>query len=189
MFLMYTVSYGGRSILVERSLGTLPRLLVSPTSTTQVLGGKVLGIYLTGVAQMLILIVASSTLLFRLHWGDPLARAGPGAGGGLWGHRLGHAAHRRGAHARAGGGNVGSAVMLMFGILGGSFIDTSNLPVWVQWISKITPNAWGLDGFSTLATGGSLADLGAPVLALLVMGAALFGAAVLLFNRSSIVER
>jgi len=187
MFLMYTVSYGGRSILVERSLGTLPRLLVSPTSTTQVLGGKVLGIYLTGLAQIAILIVASTTL-FQVRWGDPLGTtvlvlaAVFGATG--WGMLLTAVARTPGQAA-----NVGSAVMLIFGILGGSFIDTSNLPVWVQWISKITPNAWGLDGFSTLATGGSLADLGAPILALLVMGAALFGAAVLLFNRSSIVQR
>jgi ABC-2 type transport system permease protein len=36
MFLMYTVSYGGRSILAERSQGTLPRLLVSPTSSAQI---------------------------------------------------------------------------------------------------------------------------------------------------------
>jgi ABC-2 type transport system permease protein len=48
LFLMYTVSYGGRSILAERSQGTLPRLLVSPTSTSQVLGGKVLGISFDG---------------------------------------------------------------------------------------------------------------------------------------------
>ena len=34
LFLMYTVSYGGRSILAERSQGTLPRLLVSPTSSS-----------------------------------------------------------------------------------------------------------------------------------------------------------
>jgi hypothetical protein len=35
------------------------------------LGGKVFGIFLTGVAQMLILIVASS-LIFQLKWGDAL---------------------------------------------------------------------------------------------------------------------
>jgi ABC-2 type transport system permease protein len=71
MFLMYTVSYGGRSILAERTQGTLPRLLVSPTTSTQILGGKIFGIFLTGAAQMLILIGASS-LLFQLKWGDPL---------------------------------------------------------------------------------------------------------------------
>ena len=60
MFLMYTVSYGGRSILAERSQGTLPRLLVSPTSNAQFLGGKVLGVFLMGVAQVGILILASA---------------------------------------------------------------------------------------------------------------------------------
>src|SRR5688500_14522342 len=74
LFLMYTVSYGGRSILAERSQGTLPRLLVSPTSTAQVLGGKVLGIFFTGVAQVGILILAS-TLFFGVKWGDTLGLA------------------------------------------------------------------------------------------------------------------
>ena len=101
MFLMYTVSNGGRTLLAERNQGTLPRLLVSPTTTMQVLGGKMFGIFLTGVAQMLILIVAS-TLLFQLEWGDPLGvlvlvlAAVVGRG------RLGHADHRPGQDPGAG---------------------------------------------------------------------------------------
>ncbi|MRR31906.1 ABC transporter permease, partial [bacterium] len=72
MFLMFTVSYGGRSLLVEKTQGTLPRLLVTPIGRGQVLLGKMLGVFFTGLAQMLILILAS-TLLFQLKWGDPLA--------------------------------------------------------------------------------------------------------------------
>jgi ABC-2 type transport system permease protein len=72
MFLMFTVSNGGRSLMIERFQGTLPRLLISPTSSSQILGGKVFGIFLTGTAQMLILIIGSS-LFFQLHWGDPMA--------------------------------------------------------------------------------------------------------------------
>ena len=49
--------------------------------------------------------------------------------------------------------------MLTFGILGGSFFDLAMMPAWFRWISKITPNAWGLDGFTTLALGGGLADI------------------------------
>ncbi len=71
MFLMYTVSNGGRSIIAEQTQGTLPRLLVSPTSSAQVLIGKIFGVYITGVIQMLILIVACSGL-FGIQWGDPL---------------------------------------------------------------------------------------------------------------------
>lgn len=187
MFLMYTVSYGGRSILAERAQGTLPRLLVSPTSSAQVLGGKVLGIYLTGVAQLAILILAS-TLLFRLQWGNLLGvavlvlAAVFGASG--WGMLLTAVARSPNQVA-----SLGSALMLTFGILGGSFINLDALPGPVQWISRITPNAWGLDGFTSLALGGGLEQVALPVVALLAMGAVLFLIATLLFNRRSILER
>ncbi len=187
MFLMYTVSYGGRSILAERAQGTLPRLLVSPTSSAQVLGGKVLGIYLTGVAQLAVLILAS-TLLFRLQWGNPLGvavlvlAAVFGASG--WGMLLTAVARSPNQVA-----SLGSALMLTFGILGGSFINLDALPGPIQWISRITPNAWGLDGFTSLALGGGLEQVALPVVALLVMGAVLFLIATLLFNRRSILER
>ena len=187
MFLMYTVSYGGRSILAERSQGTLPRLLVSPTSTLQVLGGKVLGIFFTGIAQVGILILAS-TLFFGVKWGDPLGlvalilAAVFGATG--WGMLITAMARTPAQIA-----NVGSAIMLIFGILGGSFISLDQLPPLVQTVSRITPNAWGLDGFTTLALGGTLANLTAPLTALLVMGAVLFGIAVLLFSRNGIMQK
>jgi ABC-2 type transport system permease protein len=77
--------------------------------------------------------------------------------------------------------------MLTFGILGGSFISLEYMPQWFAVLSKITPNAWGLDGFSTLALGGGLGDILMPVAALLVMGAVLFTTAVLLINRRGIV--
>ena len=187
LFLMYTVSYGGRSILAERSQGTLPRLLVSPTSTAQVLGGKVLGIFFTGVAQVGILILAS-TIFFGVKWGDAaglilliLATVFGATGWGMLITAL--------ARTPAQVGSVGSAIMLIFGILGGSFINLEQMPAFVQTVSKITPNAWGLDGFTTLALGGTLPNLVEPITALLIMGALLFGIAVLLFNRNGIVQK
>jgi ABC-2 type transport system permease protein len=186
LFLMFTVSNGGRTLWLERAQGTLPRLLVSPTSTIQVLAGKVIGIALTGLAQMLILILASA-LLFRLNWGDPLAvvvlvvAAVVGAVG--WGLLITAVAKTPG-QVNA----LGSAVMLTFGILGGSFVDLSSMPQWFAILSKITPNAWGLDGFSTLALGGTLANIVGPVAALLVMGAVLFIGAVVLLNRRGFAQ-
>jgi ABC-2 type transport system permease protein len=78
--------------------------------------------------------------------------------------------------------------MLIFGILGGSFINLQQMHPIVQALSKITPNAWGLDGFTTLALGGTLADLVIPVTALLIMGTVLFGISVMLFNRKGIMQ-
>lgn len=187
MFLMYTVSYGGRSILAERAQGTLPRLMISPTHTAQVLGGKVLGIFFMGVAQVGILILASA-VFFQVKWGDPLGMialilaAVFGAAG--WGMMI-----TAFARTPAQVGSTGSAIMLIFGILGGSFINLEQLPPFMQTVSKITPNAWGLDGFTTLALGGTLKNLTEPITALLVMGAVLFGVAVLLFNRNGLVQK
>ena len=187
LFLMYTVSYGGRSILAERSQGTLPRLLVSPTSAAQVLGGKVLGIFLTGVAQVGILILASS-VFFGVKWGDALGvtvlilAAVFGATG--WGMLITAL-----ARSQAQVGSIGSALMLIFGILGGSFINLDQMPSILRMISKITPNAWGLDGFTTLALGGALPSLVEPITALLIMGAVLFGIAVILFRRNGIIQK
>jgi len=187
MFLMFTTSYGGRSLLLERSQGTLPRLLVSPTSNTQVMGGKVLGIFFTGTAQLSILIGAS-TLFFQLKWGDPLGvivlvLAAVFAASG-WGMLI-----TAMARTTAQVSTLGSALMLVFGILGGSFIDVGMMPEPVRLLSKITPNAWGLDGFTTLALGGTMSQLIRPLAALMVMGILLFAAAVVLFNRRGVMQK
>jgi ABC-2 type transport system permease protein len=187
LFLMYTTTNGGRSILSERAMGTLPRLLVAPTSSSQVLGGKAIGIYLAGVAQVSILILASA-LLFQLRWGDPLAvvvlilATVFGASG--WGMLVASVCRTPGQVA-----SIGTALMLTFGILGGSFIAIEGMPPLVQALSRLTPNSWGLDGFTTLALGGSLTDILPNVLALLVMGVVLFTIAVLVFSRKGLVER
>ena len=75
MFLMFTVAYGGRSLIVEDRQGTLSRMMISPTRSALILGGKVFGIFLTAVAQLLILI-GGTTLLFKLYWGEN-PRRGP----------------------------------------------------------------------------------------------------------------
>lgn len=187
MFLMYTVSYGGRTLLTERNLGTLPRLLVSPTNPTQILGGKMVGIFLTGAAQMLILILGT-TVLFQLQWGDSLAvlvlvlAAVFGAVG--WGMLVTAIAKTPGQVSA-----IGSALMLTFGILGGTFVNMDNMPIWFRYVTKITPNAWGVDGFTTLALGGGLHDILTPILALLVMGLLLFAIAVILFSRRGLTEK
>ena len=187
MFLMFTVSNGGRTLLVEKTQGTLPRLLVTPVSTGQVLLGKMFGIFLTGVAQMLILILAS-TLLFRLQWGNPLAvlvlvlAAVAGAVG--WGMLITALVKSPGQAS-----SFGSAIMLIFGILGGSFFDINQLPVWFRAFSKITPNAWGIDGFTTLALGGALKDILPDIGGLLVMSAALFAVSLFVFTRRGVIQR
>jgi ABC-2 type transport system permease protein len=186
MFLMYTVSYGGRSLLAERAEGTLPRLLGTPTGAAQVLAGKLFGMLLTGVAQVSVL-VAGSSLLFHLTWGDPLAVAVlivvVSAAATGWGTLL--AAFARTPAQVA---SVGSALMLVFGMLSGAFIPLSTFPGWLQSLAHISPNAWGLDAFITLARGGALSAITPGLAALLVMAIGLFAASVALFRRNNLLN-
>jgi ABC-2 type transport system permease protein len=183
---MYTATNAGRMILVEKREGTLPRLLVTPTTAGEVLSGKMIGSYMTGALQMLILITAS-TLLFQLKWGDPLAvlilvmTSVFGAVG--WGMLISAIIKTPGQAA-----SVGSALMLTFGILGGSFFDLGALPQWIRTIAMITPNYWGQEGFLTLALGGGLAGIWKSLLALVVMGLILFILSSQLFKRHGLMQ-
>jgi len=184
MFLMYTVTFGARTLLVEQAAGTLPRLLISPTSSIQVLAGKVLGIFMTGITQMLILVLGTS-LLFKLNWGDPLAVfvliLAAVLASTSWGILLAALLKTPGQIS-----NIGSALMLIFGILSGGFFSISAMPAWVQFLSRVSPNRWGLDGFTTLAMGGNLITILGPVLALIIMAISLFMVAAIFFKKRGI---
>lgn len=187
MFLMFAVSYGGRSLLVENYNGTLPRLLVAPTTSAFVLGGKAFGILLTAIAQLIILIGGTS-LMFQLQWGDALGvlvlilASAWGATG--WGILFAAILKTPGQIAI-----TGSAVMLLFGVLGGSFFDLSMLPDWIQIVNKITPNAWAIEGFRILSVGGVLEDIIPEITALLIMGAVLFTFSTLLISKRGLARK
>lgn len=187
LFLMYTVSFGGRSLLVESRAGTLARMLISPTNPGFVLGGKGFGIFLTAAAQLIILIGGTS-LLFRLSWGDGKAvtllilAAAFGASG--WGILMAAVLKTPGQVAI-----TGSAIALLFGILGGSFFDLSMLPEWVRKVGMITPNSWANEGFRILSMGGQLSAIETNLIALLVMGALLYALGTILISRRGLVRK
>ena len=186
LFLMYTVSLGGRSLLTERRDGTLARLLSTPTANGQVLIGKVVGVYFIGAVQMFILIGAGF-LLFQLRWGDPMGVVvlvlAVVAGATGWGMLLASVARTPGQVS-----SIGMAMMLLFGLLGGSFFGRT-LPGTLETISKITPNAWGQKGFTILARGGGLEDLWPTIAGLLVMAIILLTISIVIFQRKGILQK
>jgi ABC-2 type transport system permease protein len=181
MFLMFTVSLGARSVLAERQWGTLQRLLTSPTSPAQVLGGKLSGIFLTGLAQMVILILFTA-VIFGVRWGAPVALIGLivatvfAASG--WGALIA-------AYSKSPGQamSIGSMLALVFAGLAGNFVPRQNYPEFLQQIGLITPNAWALEGFEALGMGGGLPEVLPMIAALTVMGVVLFAVATVLFRR------
>lgn len=124
---------------------------------------------------------------FKLDWGDPLGvvvlllAAVAGAVG--WGLII-TAVARTPGQVNA----IGSAIMLTFGILGGTFINMAQFPAWFSLLTHISPNAWGVDAFNVLAQGGGLMDIANQIAALFLMGAILFTAAVLILLRRNIAQ-
>jgi len=181
VYLMFTMSSAARSLLAERDSGTLPRLYVSPTSRTAVLGGKMLGTFLIGLTQMSVLILAGR-LLYGLKWGDPLgvilATVGVTAAATGWG-MLVAALSKRPGQAFA----FGQALTLTFAALAGNFVPRFLYPQWLQTAGFISPNAWGLEAYTALISGQSLAQVAPYLLGMAVMAALTFTAAALIFRR------
>jgi ABC-2 type transport system permease protein len=185
-FLMYTVSLGGKSLLDEKNNGTLSRLASAPIPESAILGGKMLGIYLMAVAQMSILVLVN-TLVFNVRFGDPLALAALiaalAAAASAWGILLAALARTAGQVT-----TWGMALMLTFGVLGGNFVSVTAMPDWFRLLSKITPNAWGIDGFVALGLGDALPQIAGILAAMLVMAAVLFVASIWILRRRSILR-
>lgn len=181
MYLMFTMTNASRSILNEQQHGTLPRMMVSPTSRASVLGGKMLGVYITGLMQMAVLILAGK-LLFNISYGEPLAvlvfTLVLVAAATAWG-MLEAAISKSPGQANA----LGWLVNLSFAAVAGNFIPRQAYPAWLQNIGLITPNAWGIDTFYKLVQGGSFNVIYLPILVLAGMTVVLFVAAVLIFRK------
>ena len=181
LFLMFTMTNGGRSLLTERESGTLNRILTTPTSSVEILVGKIFGIYLNGITQLFILMIAS-LIFFQIQWG-PLHFVIPtilfvvSAATG-WGILI--AAYSR----TPGGANaVGTTITLLFAIGAGSFFPRQLLPKWLQSLSLISPNAWGLEAFQRIRLGTSLIELLPIWVGMLGMFLILFGISIFAFRR------
>lgn len=181
LYLSFTMGNAGRTLLTEREAGTLPRMLITPSRQGSILAGKMLGVYLTGILQMTIVLIAGS-FLYNISWGEPLAvilltLALVGAFSG-WG--LAVAAFAR---TPSQAGTTAMALNLIFAALAGNFIPRDAYPEWLQSFGLITPNAWGIEGYWDLIYGGTLSSTLPGIIALLGMTAILYGAAVLAFRR------
>jgi ABC-2 type transport system permease protein len=180
LFLMFAVTSGGRTLLAERAAGTLPRLLVTPTTPLTVLVGKMGGIVLTGFLQMVLL--WGATTLAGAYWGPPvgvlaailalvICASGVGALISAWSRSQGQA------------GAIGTAVTLVGSAVSGSFFPRAGLPGWVQTVSLLTPNAWGIEIFSALQRGRGLAGILDQLGWVLLLTLVYYGVALLGFRR------
>ncbi|MCL4239143.1 MAG: ABC-2 transporter permease [Anaerolineae bacterium] len=189
LFMTFAMGASATAIRLERERWTLQRILTTPTPRWAFMGGKLLGMYGTGLAQMILLIVAT-TLVARLMgrqnslWGTDglaiallvLAVVFAATSLGLLIAALSRTAEQANTYS--------SIAALVLGMLGGSFVPIENLPGVLSWLPKLTLNYWGIRGFYDVATGeAALAGVSTHLLALAVIGVVLFVASLWRFSR------
>jgi ABC-2 type transport system permease protein len=161
-FLFFTVSFGARSILIERRQGTLRRLLASAAPPGAVIAGKALAAFVLGVVSVLVMWLATS-LVFGADWGDPLAVVALTVSSVLAAIGI-TALVVTLARTDEQADGYSSLVVFTLALLGGNFIYLAQLPDLLQRLSLLTPNGWALRGFVDLvADGGGLSTVAAPV--------------------------
>jgi ABC-2 type transport system permease protein len=182
VFLFFGIGLGARSVLAERQAGTLARLQAAPVAFWRVLAGKLLAMLALSLTSVLV-VWATTTWLLGATWGEPvgvlvLTLAVVVSMGAI--ALLVTVIARTEAQADAATAGIGFALAL----LGGNFFPPGSLPSFMERLSLLTPNGWGLQGYGALAIDGKgLEAIWTPVLALLTITAAFGVVAVLRFRR------
>lgn len=146
-FVLFMTFGSAGGILEEREQGTLRRLLVSPTSKATILAGKVAGVLLAAVAQIVIL-VAVGDLLFGVPWGrDPLAVALVLGAYALAGTGLAVLVTAL-VRSRDQLGGLAPLVSTGLAMLGGCLWPIEVVSPFMQTIAKFTPTGWAVIGLT-----------------------------------------
>lgn len=174
MFLVFGAMFGAFSFITERREQTLMRLLATPTARAAVVGGKMLGIWVLGFVQFVVLYLFTS-LAFGVKWGNaPVGTFAVAASmlvavTGLAVLIASLAKTERGA------GGLGSLIVQLMALIGGVFFPISILPEWLQPIRYLSIMGWGMEGLQDIQLhGATLSGVLLPIAALLGMGALFF---------------
>jgi ABC-2 type transport system permease protein len=183
LFLFLSVSTVARSLLEERRLRVLDRILSAPVSFASILLGKCAGIVLVGCVSMTVL-WGTTAVLLGAQWGAPAGVVVLIVASSLAVAALGGVIASL-ANTEQTADTYGTMFAFVFGILGGSLVPLSQLPPGLLRLSLGTPNGWALRGFAELSAGqGTVGDI-LPYAGVLLLWALVAGAlaAVLLPRR------
>lgn len=172
MFILFGSMFGAFSLIRERDDWTLPRMLMTPATRGDVVGGKMLGVFLVGLTQFAVLYLFTTTI--GVTWGDPIAVflvAVPTVSAAT-GMAVLIAALGKTVRAVSG---IAQIVIQFMAAIGGSFIPVAVFPAWLQPLHYASVNGWAIDGFLSVMRGGSalaiLPNTGALLLMAVVFGA------------------
>ncbi len=149
MFLLFSASATGGTLLDEADSGTLDRILASRVTMNTLLLGKLVYSTLLGVAQLTVMFLWGAIAFqveFFQHLGGFFLMASTSAmaaaGLGL--------VLATSCKTRQQLGALTTLVVLVMSALGGSMIPRFIMPAFMQKVGLVTFNAWALDGFTKI---------------------------------------
>lgn len=172
MFIVFGSMFGAFSLIRERDEWTLPRMLMTPATRTDIIAGKAAGVFIVGLLQFGVLY--AFTNLIGVTWGDPIAVAivALPTVAAATGMSVFIAAVGKTVRVVSG---LAQIIIQLMAALGGSFIPVSTFPAWLQPLHYVSINGWAIDGLLAVMRGGSALTVLPHAGVLLVMAAA-FGA-------------
>ena len=149
IFLFIGGGLGMRSLMLERSGGTLVRIAAAPLRPSVIVAGKMLAIFITGLISILT-VWGATTFLFGADWGAPLGvlLLSVGAAAAMCGLGAFLTSLARNEQEAFG---VALIVGLFLSLVGGNLLPPGSLPEFLQIVSLGTPNGWALVGFGRLS--------------------------------------
>lgn len=171
------------SFTSERRSGTWRRLLAAPVPRWKALLGTLVPYYLIGVCQLAFLFGVGAVAFGMQVAGSLSALVVLSLCVTLCAVSLGLLLASFGGSEKQLGG-VGSVVLLVMGMLGGSMMPRLIMPSAMQSVGLAVPHSWALDGYYAVLVreGTTLADVAPSIAALLVFSAVFCGIGLALFR-------
>jgi ABC-2 type transport system permease protein len=147
MFLLFTASAAGGSLLDEAESGALDRILSARVSMTTLLAGKMAYSALLASAQLTLMFLWGAAVfhldLFTHVPGFIVMTAATSFAVAAFGMLLASV-----SHTRAQAGAVATLLILTMSAIGGSMFPRYFMPAAMQKVGLVTINAWAIDGYT-----------------------------------------
>jgi len=183
-YAFFTGTSTAQSILKEEEERTLPRLFTTPTPQATILTGKLLSVFMTVCAQVVVLLVAAR-LIFGIQWGGLLSVTLTAAGIILSASSFGIFVNSFLKNTKQ-AGVVFGGVLSVTGMVGMISIFAMNSPGasrMGETVSLLVPQGWAIRGLMQSMNGEPVNSVLVSALAMLLWSASFFAIGVWRFNK------
>lgn len=183
-YAFFTGTSTAQSILKEEEERTLPRLFTTPTRQVTILTGKLLSVFMTVCAQVVVLLIAAR-LIFGIQWGGLLSIALAAVGIILSASSFGIFVNSFLKNTKQAGVLFGG-VLTVTGMVGMISIFAMNAPDTARLgdtVSLLVPQGWAIRGLMQSMNGEPVSAVLFTMLALLTWSVVFFIIGVMRFNK------